>query len=435
MTVHKKILIVSYASLGHINPSLTLATRLRKMGVDVTISTGLSVLRHIIDKETTTHGLTFAPFSDAHDNSKPPATTLQQFMSDFATNGACAVAEIISSAAAADHPFDHLVYTTGIPWAATVASAYNVKCSLLWCQPVTVLNIYYYYFNGYEDLMSNKSIRISLPGLPPLTIDDLPSFLLSSRPKEHDFLVQDLKDQIDALKTAPRILVSSFNELEIESIKAIDQLEFFPIGPLVQSERKGKDECIEWLNTKPKSSVVYVSFGSVATLSMDQVEEIAIGLLETDRPFLWVVRDSEQVGRLSKTEQLQKQGMIVNWCFQVAVLNNRSIGCFVTHCGWNSTVEALAAGVPLVVFPQWSDQPTNAKMVEDVWKTGVRVKRRERDEVVEGREIYRCVEMVMARDDSGEIRRNAHKWQDLATEALNNGGSSTINLQAFLDDA
>ncbi|KAI3760401.1 hypothetical protein L1987_50796 [Smallanthus sonchifolius] len=361
-------------------------------------------------------------------------------MSDFATNGACAVAEIISSAAASDHPFDHLVYTTGIPWAATVANAYNVKCSLLWCQPATVLNIYYYYFNGYANLISNNmnasTFSVSLPGLPPLTIDDLPSFLLSSRPKEHDFLLQDLKDQIDALKTAPRILVSSFNELELESIKAMDQLEFFPIGPLVtvQSERKGKDECIEWLNTKPKASVVYVSFGSVATLSMDQVEEIAIGLIETGRPFLWVIRDSEQVGRLSKTE-LQKQGMIVNWCCQVVVLNHRSIGCFVTHCGWNSTVEALAAGVPSVVFPQWSDQPTNAKMVEYVWKTGVRVKRRGRDGVVEGREIDRCVEMVMAGDDSGEMRRNAHKWRVLATEALNNGGSSTINLQAFLDDA
>ncbi|CAI9271432.1 unnamed protein product [Lactuca saligna] len=451
MTSQRKILIVAYSGQGHVNPAIRFATRLIKMSVAVTVCTSLSVVRRI-DKETIPHGLTFAPFSDGHDGGKQPTTPLEQFVSDFATYGASAVAEIISSAAAAGQPFHHLVYTTVIPWAARVADAHGVKASLLWCQPATVLDSYYYYFNGYQELISsngnNLTSPINLPGMPPLTIGDLPSFLLPANPKEYEFLIPLMKDHVDVLKLGKRILVNSFNELEVQSLGAIKQIEYLPIGPLIPSEflngedssetslgedffDKKEDEYIQWLNTKPKSSVVYVSFGTIASFSMEQMEEMAIGLLESRRPFLWVIRDSEQAGRLSKIEELKKHGMIVGWCSQVVVLSHQAIGCFVMHCGWNSTAETLVAGIPAVVFPQWSDQPTNAKLLEDVWKTGVRVRRRERDGVVEGKEIERCVEMVMRDDD---IKKNAVKWRGLAREALNNGGSTTINLLAFLDE-
>ncbi|KAI3518582.1 hypothetical protein L1887_07387 [Cichorium endivia] len=451
MTGQRKIIIVAYAGQGHVNPCFRFANRLIKKGVDVTCCTSLSVVRRI-DKEVIPHGLTFAPFSDGHDGGKKPTTPLEQYISDFATYGARAVAEIISSAAAEGQPFNHLLYSTVIPWAARVAHAHGIKSSLLWCQSATILDIYYYYFNEYEGLISsnknNPTFPINLPGLPPLTTADLPSFILPSCPKEHEFLVPILKDHIDVLKIAPRILVNSYNELEVESLKAIEKLEFLPIGPLIPAEfldgkdssdsslgedffDKIEDDYIQWLNTKPKSSVVFVSFGTIASFSKDQVEEMAMGLLECRRPFLWVIRDSEQAGRLTKIEELKKQGMIVGWCSQVAVLSHQAIGCFVMHCGWNSTVETLVAGVPAVVFPQWSDQGNNAKMMEDVWKTGVRVRRRESDGVVEGKEIERCVKMVMEDED---MKRNAEKWRMLAREALNDGGSATINLLAFLDE-
>ncbi|KAI3723402.1 hypothetical protein L2E82_34941 [Cichorium intybus] len=399
MTGQRKILIVAYPGQGNINPSFRFASRLMKMGVDVTFCTSLSGVRRI-DKETIPQGLTFAPFSDGHDSGIQPSTPLEQYVSDFATCGARAVAEAISSAATAGQPFNHLVYTTAIPWAARVAHAHGVKSSLLWCQSATILDIYYYYFNEYEGFISsnknNPTFPINLPGLPPLTTADLPSFILPSSPKEHDFIISMLKDHIDMLKKAPRILVNTYNELEVESIKAIEKLEYLPIGPLIPSEFldgkdssdssrgkdffvKSEDDYIQWLNTKPKSSVVYVSFGTIASFSMDQMEEMAMGLLESRWPFLWVIRDSEQAGRLSKIEEVRKHGMIVGWCSQMAVLSHQAIGCFVMHCGWNSTVETLVAGVPAVVFPQWSDQATNAKMVEDVWRTGVRVRRRESD--------------------------------------------------------
>ncbi|PQQ18455.1 crocetin glucosyltransferase chloroplastic [Prunus yedoensis var. nudiflora] len=126
-----------------------------------------------------------------------------------------------------------------------------------------------------------------------------------------------------------------------------------------------------------------MSFGSVSALSKDQMEEIAKGLLDYGRPFLWVIREKEERNeqdneaekeeeKLSCREELEELGKIVLWCCQLEVLSNPSLGCFVTHCGWNSSMESLVSGVPVVAFPLWTDQRTNAKLIEDTWKTGVR---------------------------------------------------------------
>ncbi|CAI0628116.1 unnamed protein product [Linum tenue] len=126
--------------------------------------------------------------------------------------------------------------------------------------------------------------------------------------------------------------------------------------------------------------------------------------------------------------------MIVEWCSQVDVLAHPAVGCFLTHCGWNSTLESMCLGVPMVGFPQFSDQQTNAKLVEDVWRTGVRVVVSENG-VVEGEEIRRCLELVMGEGEVGEeVRRNAKKWKELARSAAGEGGTSHVNLKAFVDE-
>nr|GEW46836.1 crocetin glucosyltransferase, chloroplastic-like [Tanacetum cinerariifolium] len=327
------------------------------MGADVTFVSNFTRVKNIMDKQTTHPNVTFAAFPDGHDtndnNGQQPTKTFQQLTSEFESRGTCAIADIISSAAAKGQPFDNVVYGILVPWAAKVAIAHGVKHTLLWCQPAV----------------------INLPGLPPLTNADLPSFFWPSSAKELDLFLQFVKDHVDLLKVAPRILVNTFEQLELEAIQSIKKLDIIPIGPLIpQEDKDSSDNYIQWLNTKPKSSVVYVSFGTRAT---DQMEEIATGLMKIRRPFLWVIRNSDQARRLSKIDELQKQGMIVDWCSQGMVLRHRAIRCFVMHGGWNSTMESLVAGVsiPMVVFPQRSDKGTNAKMIEDVWKMGVRMKR------------------------------------------------------------
>lgn len=120
-------------------------------------------------------------------------------------------------------------------------------------------------------------------------------------------------------------------------------------------------------------------------------------------------------------------GLIVPWCSQIEVLSNRSIGCFMKHCGWNSVSESIVSGVPMVCCPHTADQFTNAKLVEEVWAIGVRARMRAGN-VVERGELKECLDVVMEDDVRGkEIRNNVCKWRDLALKAVKNGGSTYKN--------
>jgi anthocyanidin 3-O-glucoside 5-O-glucosyltransferase len=405
--------------------------------------------------------LTFAPVSDGYDDGFKP-DDFKEHMSELRRRGSQAVADIVVSGAKAGYPYTCILYTILLPWVAEVASEFHLPTALVWIQPATVFDIYYYYFNGYKDLIRNSdndpTYAVEIPGIPlQLKCRDLPSFILASSP--YSFALPLFQEQFEKLGkvSKPIILVNTFEALEPEALKAIDKYNLIGIGPLMPSAfldgkdpsdkafggdlfQKAKDwTYIEWLNSKPKESVVYVSFGSLSVLSKIQMEEVAKGLLDSGCPFLWVITENQNKteskegtdeDKLSCREELEKIGMIVPWCSQVEVLSNPSMGCFVTHCGWNSSLESLVSGVPMVAFPQWSDQCTNAKLIEDTWKTGVRVELNE-EGVVVGEELKRCMDLVMG---SEEMRRNAKKWKDLAREAVNEGGSSDNNLKVFMHE-
>ncbi|BAS77537.1 Os02g0203300 [Oryza sativa Japonica Group] len=186
---------------------------------------------------------------------------------------------------------------------------------------------------------------------------------------------------------------------------------------------------MEWLDAKPAGSVVYVSFGSMSVVSRRQKEELRRGLAATARPYLWVVRSDD---RDDGDGDGDGGGMVVEWCDQVRVLSHGAVGCFVTHCGWNSTLEAVACGAPMVAVPQWSDQDTNARLVAG-WGVGVRAATGA-DRVVEAGELARCVETVMADTEAAAaVRRSSVAWKAKVREAVAEGGSSDRNLKAFLD--
>lgn len=192
------------------------------------------------------------------------------------------------------------------------------------------------------------------------------------------------------------------------------------------------EACIQWLDARETGSVVYVSMGSLASLGGEQMVEIAKGLEKCDKFFLWVVRASEENKLpLNFKEKTSMKGLIVNWCSQLEVLAHRALGCFVTHCGWNSTLEAVSLGVPMVAFPQWTDQPTNAKCIVDFWKIGVRVKVDDKG-FLQADEIEFCIREVMEGERAEEIRTNAIKWKQLSKEAMEEGGSSDRNIEEFV---
>ncbi|KAI3420730.1 AAA domain-containing protein [Psidium guajava] len=406
-------------------------------------------------------GLSFASFSDGSEEGLRPGIDFNQYMADVERLGPETLRDLVITRLSEGCKYACIFYTTIIPWVAQVAHSLQIPSTLLWTQPAALLDLYYYYLNGYRDIIRNlgkddPSASLHLPGLPPLTHQDVPSFFTPEN--QYAFTLPLMRVQFEVFKEEknPRVLVNTFDALEPEPLKAISNITMFGIGPLIPSAFldeqdpldksfggdlfQGSKDYIQWLDTKPECSVIYVSFGSISVLSKEQKEEMARGLLGTGRPFLWVIRkEKEEEGegeedQLSCMEELEQRGRIVPWCSQVEVLSHASVGCFVTHSGWNSTFESLVCGVPMVAFPQWGDQQTNAMLVESEWKVGVRVNTSERG-IVEGDEIKKCLELVVGDGEQGEeIRRNARKWKGLAREAAKEGGSSDRYLKAFLGE-
>lgn len=162
------------------------------------------------------------------------------------------------------------------------------------------------------------------------------------------------------------------------------------------------------------------------------MEEMASALMCMNSYFLWVVRETERNKLPAGFFDLTKgKGLVVSWCNQLEMLAHRAIGCFVTHCGWNSTIEGLCLGVPMVGMPQWSDQMPDAKYIEDVWRVGVRVKEDEFG-IVKREELLHCLKQVMEGERGEEIKRNARKWRELAKEAIDEGGTSDKCINDFV---
>lgn len=460
-------LLVTFPAQGHINPALQFAKRLIKLGVKVTFTTTISAYRRMIKGGQIPESISFEVFSDGFDEGyKPKLDDTTLFLTQLRTRGTQSLKDTILSSAKNGTPVTCLVYTILLPWVTEVANGFSLPSTLLWIQPASVLRIYYYYFNGYDKLIGDDckepTWSIEIPGLLLLKSRDLPSFCLPSN--TYNFALPLFNEQLDMLASEekPNILVNSFDGLEEEALKETNgKLNMVAVGPLIPSAfLDGKDpldksfggdlfetskDYLQWMNTKPVGSIIYISFGSIIMLSKKQKEAMAYGLLESGMPFLWVIRDKDgamiqseetedEDEELSCMEQLEQLGLIVPWCSQLEVLSHPSLGCFVTHCGWNSTLESIVCGVPVVAFPHWTDQSTNAKLLEGVWETGVRVTANE-DGVVEGEEIRKCIEMVMGGHENGAaMRKNAKKWKNLAREAMKESGSSCMNLKAFVEE-
>ncbi|TYK14012.1 crocetin glucosyltransferase [Cucumis melo var. makuwa] len=452
-------LIVCFPSQGCINPSLQLANKLTSLNIEVTFATTVTASRrmNITQQIPSPSTLSFATFSDGFDDENHKTSDFNHYFSELKRCGSQSLTDLIASLRDDRHrrrPFTFLIYSLLLNWAADVATSFNIPSALFSTQPATVLALYYYYFHGFEDEITNKlqndgpSLSIELPGLPLLfKSHEMPSFFSPS--SQHASIITPLmREQMEFLsqqKKPTKVLVNTFDALENEALRAIHELEMIAVGPLINTEFRGDlfqvsngDYYMEWLNSKSNFSVVYISFGSICVLSKEQEEEILYGLLESGYPFLWVIRSKNDEDREEKWKELvEGKGRIVSWCRQIEVLKHPSLGCFVSHCGWNSTLESLSFGLPMVAFPQQIDQPTNAKLVEDVWKMGVRVKAN-LEGIVEREEIRRCLDLVMNRKDiDGErevIEKNVEKWKELAWEAINEGGSSILNLVNFVDE-
>ncbi|KFK27484.1 hypothetical protein AALP_AA8G389400 [Arabis alpina] len=276
-------------------------------------------------------------------------------------------------------------------------------------------------------------------GLHPLRYKDLPTSAFG--PLES---VLKLYSETVNTGTASAVIINSASCLESSSLAWLQQelqVPVYPIGPLhiaitAPSSLLEEDRsCIEWLNNQKPSSVIYISLGSLALIKTKDMLEMAQGLSNSNQPFLWVIRPGS-IPASEWTESLPEEfdklvserGYIVKWAPQMEVLKHPAVGGFWSHCGWNSTLESLGEGVPMICRPFSGDQRVNARYLENVWRIGVQLEGKLEKGIVE-----RAVKRLIVDEEGAEMRKRAIDLKEKLETSARSGGSSCSSLDDFVN--
>ncbi|KAI3938982.1 hypothetical protein MKW92_026964 [Papaver armeniacum] len=261
------------------------------------------------------------------------------------------------------------------------------------------------------------------------------------------------------------VLVNSFYELEpayAEHYRNILGRKTWHIGPVSlrntdtsDKAQRGKKSTIDehyvlnWLNSKEPNSVLYVSFGSVSRVSNDQLLELAMGLENSGYSFIWVVRkiktdDEESFLPKGFQERIEGRGLIIrDWGPQVLILDHEAVGGFMTHCGWNSTLEGISAGVPMITWPMFAEQFYNEKFITQVIKIGAPLGAKEYNMWVDAKKVSLVKNETIATvvtqlmgdgEEAKEMRQRAKEIGEMAKRSVEEGGSSYSNLTTFIEE-
>lgn len=296
---------------------------------------------------------------------------------------------------------------------------------------------------------------LDFAGVPPVRALDMPDTM-----QDWDIDVCRVRlQQLARMPEATGILVNSFECLEPRALEALRGGHCLPgrstpkiycVGPLVDcggAEENGeRHACLEWMDRQPKRSVVFLCFGSMGAFSSAQLKETARGLERAGHRFLWAVRSSRREQSNSPEpdleallpdgflERTKDRGLVLkNWAPQTKVLRHEAVGAFVTHCGWNSALEAITSGVPMICWPLYAEQRLNKVHMVEEMKVGVAVEGYD-EELVTADEVEAKVRLVMESEEGKKLRERTAAAKEMAADAIKEGGSSDVELGEFLKD-
>jgi UDP:flavonoid glycosyltransferase YjiC (YdhE family) len=293
----------------------------------------------------------------------------------------------------------------------------------------------------YIYLKSDSQLEKPVEELPPLKVKDLP-VINTDDPEAFYEVVAGL---VNETKASSGVIWNSYEDLEHSALVTLRQefpIPIFPIGPFHKysspsssSSLLTQDQSsISWLDKQAPKSVIYASFGSIAAMNEAQFLEIAWSLANSKQPFLWVVRPglvrgSEWLEPLPSgfLETLNGRGHIIKWAPQQDVLAHPAVGAFWTHNGWNSTLESICEGVPMICMPCFSDQKVNSKYVSHVWKVGLQL-----ESGVKREEIERTIRRLMVEKEGEDIRDRISELKEKANLCLQQGGTSRESLDSLV---
>ncbi|XVF01298.1 hypothetical protein REPUB_Repub04eG0075900 [Reevesia pubescens] len=358
---------------------------------------------------------------------------------------------------------DCLVADAVFPWATEVASKLGI--------PRLVFHgTSYFALSVFDSLLRYEPQKKLTSDYEPFEVPGIPDKIEMTRLQQPDELRERIDDEIKKLMyqaleseiTSYGVIMNSFQGLEpayVEHYRKVMGRKTWNIGPLSLCNRNTKDksqrgnaastdavEWLRWLDSKKNNSVLYICFGSLSCFSAAQLNEIARGLEASGQDFIWVVRrvNTEKEGEWLPEgfeERMEGKGLIIRgWAPQVLILEHEAVGGFMTHCGWNSTLESITAGVPMVTWPLSNEQFYNEKLITEILKVGIGVGAQEwSDWMVEKKflvtkdNIAKAVTQLMVDDEANGIRNRASSLKEMAQRAVEEGGSSHCDLKDLLD--
>lgn len=262
------------------------------------------------------------------------------------------------------------------------------------------------------------------------------------------------------IREAKGIIVNTFRELESHAIETLSDHDakiprIYPIGPIINRNLKQDDEIVSWLDDQPSCSVVFLCFGSYGSFNKDQVKEIAMALQRSGCRFLWSLKQPPGEGEIDAPSGyanpgevlperfLQRTsgiGKVIGWAPQVEVLCHSAVGGFVSHCGWNSILESLWAGVPIAAWPMYAEQQINAFQMVVELGIAVEIKldyrheaNRESKIIVTADEIENGIKRLVMDKNKNAIREKVKDLKEKCRKAFMEGGSSYISLAHFIE--
>lgn len=477
-TLEPHFLLLPLLAPGHVIPMIDIAKLLAQRNVIVTIAT------------TPQNAARFTSVISRATSSGLPIRFMQfEFPSDVGLPKGCEnldslpsmdlLGNFFAALKMLQQPFEKSLRETSPPpscmivdrhiaWTADTASQFRIprilfdgmSCFTLLCNHNLHKSEIYKHVSDTEPFV--------MPGLPhrlEFTKAQLPGSFNPGTRKEFMPFRQQIKT---AEEGAYGVLVNSFEELEPEYVGAYREAtghKFWCIGPVSLCNKESSDKaergnrasideskCLEWLDSHPPCSVLYVCFGSINRLTPLQQIEIGLALEASNRAFIWVIRGGHQPEATEKwlrengfEERVKGRGLLIRgWSPQILILSHPAVGGFLTHCGWNSTLEGISAGMPMITWPLIAEQFYNEKLLVNVLNIGIRVgnpavmhfgEEEKYEVLIKREEIINAIENLMDTGEEGTQRRErAQKLAAMAEKAVEEGGSSNLNISLLIQD-
>nr|AYR16614.1 UDP-glucosyltransferase UGT83P1 [Polygala tenuifolia] len=446
------VLVIPYPVQGHVIPLMSLSQKLVKHGIKVTFVNTDACHKRVVSAISDQDGLVgpninlvSIPDGLEHEDDRNKLGKLCSVMLETMPTKLEKLIEDISTVDV-DNRITCVLADGCMGWTLEVAQKLGIKGALLWPASVTVFAVISNIpkmidegildNNGYSKGRQTFQLSPTMPEIDTVVIPWSSMGDTTSQNLVFEYFIRIIQTQ----NLAEWTICNTVYEFEPEALALCTRV--LPVGPLMETcqDRTSRGQfweddysCLDWLDQQPTKSVIYVAFGSLAVLNQIQFQELALGLELTGQPFLWVVRADDDSGTNTKypyPDEFQgTRGKIIGWAPQQKILSHPAIACFISHCGWNSTLEGLSNGVPFLCWPYFADQFINKTYICDEWKVGLGFDFND-ERIITRTEIKKKVDQLLSNE---ETRARSLKLKEIARNNMVEGGQSYENLNNFIN--